>query len=329
MLSRQNPLITNFPCDLHCHTTRSDGKDTYPELIDHAVSLGMYAIGITDHDINPAAQITTVEGIEIDPALYAAEHGLTLIPGYEFSTNTWVDDVHICGYGLDWSNPELQAEVEAAARSKTDAYEELCRRLAALGMAIDWEEDILQTNASDGSRVSRRPDKVQRKHIFEAMAVKGYTVSWSAAKLLVRDNPDLNVRRRKIDSIEAIQLIQRCGGVSVLAHPYLIDEKIMLTGQPDMSRADYIETLIEAGLDGIETRYTYDKTTYKGVLSPEQIEVEVRDRYQGRLAILSGGSDYHGRPKTGEKNPRSLGERGLTIEEFESIREFLELKLFG
>ena len=43
--------------------------------------------------------------------------------------------------------------------------------------------------------------------------------------MLVRDNPELNVPRRKIDPCEAIALIHRCGGIAILAHPYLIDER--------------------------------------------------------------------------------------------------------
>ena len=33
--------LPNYPVDLHCHTTRSDGADTPQELIDRAAGLGM------------------------------------------------------------------------------------------------------------------------------------------------------------------------------------------------------------------------------------------------------------------------------------------------
>ena len=311
-------IQARYPCDLHCHTTRSDGYDSPQELLDRAVAAGMYAIAITDHDITPPARIQVADSQEIDTRLYAAQHGLILVPGYEFSTDTWVDEVHICGYNLDWNHPDVQAEVRAAAHSKSDAYRELCHRLISLAMPVDWEADILHYTAPDGSPSTRTPDEVQRKHIFEAMAAKGYAESWSAAKLIVRDNPELNIHRRKIDPIDAINLIHRCGGVAVLAHPYLIDEIIQIPGKPLINRSDYIERLIAAGLDGIEARYTYDKTTYKGTLTPEEIESEIRTRYTGRVRILSGGSDYHAGQKKGEKKLRSLGERGLTIEEFKT-----------
>ena len=296
---------------MHCHTTRSDGNDTPEELIDAAAVLGMHAIAITDHDIGPPREIGGNPATE-----YAAERGVILVPGYEFSCDTQVDDVHICGYRMDWDHPELAAEVEAAKRSKADGYRELCERLTDVGMPVDWNIHILHYTDASGKPAVRSEDEVQRKQIFEAMAALGHAPSWSDAKLMVRDNPELNVKRRKIDPIAAIELIHTCGGIAVLAHPYLIDESIDAEGRPKTRQA-YIDRLIEAGLDGIEVRYTYDKTSYKGDASPAEIEQEVRSRYGERVRLLSGGSDYHADHKKGASKVRYLGECGLTIDEFE------------
>ena len=308
-----------YPCDMHCHTVRSDGNDTPRELIDNAARLGLHAVAITDHDVGPPPCLTTEEGSEIDPVEYARQRGVILVPGYEFSCDTHVDDVHICGYRLDWGHPALLAEVEAARRSKAAAYEELCRRLTEMEMPVDWEADVLGYVRPDGARATRKAEEVQRKHIFEVMAARGHAATWSEAKILVRDNPDLNVPRRKIDPCEAIALIHRCGGIAILAHPYLIDAAIEVRGRPARSRSEYIDGLFDAGLDGIEARYTYDKTTYKGSLAPEQIEREVRDQYARRAGFFSGGSDYHADHKKGAKQVRYLGERGLSVAEFEAI----------
>ena len=93
-------------------------------------------------DLADGRQMSTVE--------YAAELGVRLVLGYEFSCDTWVDDVHICGYGLDWNHPDVLAEVAAAERSKSRAYEELCERLTEAGMPLDWERDILHYTGPDG-----------------------------------------------------------------------------------------------------------------------------------------------------------------------------------
>ncbi len=199
------------PCDMHCHTLRSDGNDTPLELIESAAAAGLHAVGITDHDIDPPLTIDLPDGRKADTVEYAAELGVILVPGYEFSCDTLVDDVHICGYRLDWTHPDLQAEIAAAKQSKSRAYEDLCTVLTRKGIPVDWDADVLGG--------VRRPDEVQRKHIFEAMAARGHAETWSDAKIMVRDDPDLNVRRRKIDPLDAIALIKRCGGTAVLAHP--------------------------------------------------------------------------------------------------------------
>lgn len=308
--------MPNYLCDMHCHTTRSDGNDTPLELIEQAVSLGMRAVAITDHDIDPPTTVTLADGSESDIVSYASGRGLQLVLGYEFSCDKFVDDVHICGYGMDWSHPDLQAEIEAAKRSKSDGYRELCERLTEASMPIDWEGDILIYTDSNGQKCTRSHLEVQRKHVFEAMAARGYAPSWAEAKIIVRDNPDLNVRRRKIESLDAVELIHRCGGLAVLAHPYLIDDEVTPEGQASMSRTEYVNRLFEAGLDGIEARYTYHKTSYKGTMTSDQIEQEVREVFGPRARILSGGSDYHADQKKGSKKVREMGECGLTVQEF-------------
>ncbi len=306
-----------YPCDLHSHTTRSDGNDSPIQLIDEAARLGLYAAAITDHDIPPPPTLRLDDGTEVETVEYARRRGVVLMLGNEYSCDTDVDDVHIIGYGMDWSHSDVLAEVDAAKRSKSDGYRELCERLTERGMPVSWDDDILHCTKPDGTPARRTPDEVQRKHVFEAIAAKGYTPTWNEAKLLVRDDPRLNVKRRKIDPLDAIGLIRRAGGVAVLAHPYLIDETIVKPGCPPMSRHDYIVRLFEAGLAGIEARYTYDKTSYKGSLTPEQIESEVRAACGAHARFFSGGSDYHADHRKGVRNARRLGERGLTVEEFE------------
>jgi 3',5'-nucleoside bisphosphate phosphatase len=186
--------------------------------------------------------------------------------------------------------------------------------LTARGMALDWASDILTYTKPDGTVARRNPDDVQRKHVFEAMAAKGYAPSWSEAKITVQGDPELNVKRRKIDPHAAVALIHRCGGVAILAHPYLIEELVWPGGGTVLARAAYIDRLIEAGLDGIEASYTYNKTSYKGTMTPEQIEQEIRALYTKRVRFISGGSDYHADHKKGIKNARKLGERGVAVE---------------
>ena len=43
-------MTLGFIADLHNHTTASDGEYMPTELVNHAASLGLQAVGVTDHD---------------------------------------------------------------------------------------------------------------------------------------------------------------------------------------------------------------------------------------------------------------------------------------
>lgn len=307
----------NFPVDLHCHTTRSDGADTPKELIDHAVLAGMKVIAITDHDICPPATIM-VEDEECDILAYAAQKGIDLLRGIEISCETTVEDCHIVCFGCDWSDPFFGQLEENIVISKIEGYRQLAQKLTEYGMPVAWEE-ILENG---GHPVSE--EQVQKKMIFELMARKGYVKDWSAAKLLVKNTPQLHVQRRKPDTCEVIRQVHRCGGIAILAHPYLINEPVEIGGE-SISREMYIERLIKAGLDGIEARYTYEKTSYAGSMGALEIEAKIRWKYSERLPVISGGSDYHADAKKGARKVRMLGECGLSYEEFQNSQILIEL----
>jgi len=245
---------------MHTHSIRSDGNDSVKELIDIAASIGMKAITLCDHDVRPPNFID-VNGTDVSPREYAKTKGLCFIPGIEYSCDTYVDDVHIVGMCCNFDHPVMIANENAMTQSKINGYQKLTEILCASGMDVTWEYVL---SCGPGG-VHRKPEDVQRKHIFEAVANKGYCASWQEAKIMVRDNPVFNVRREKINPADAIKSIHMAGGIAILAHPYLIDEVITIEDGQKMSREQYIETLIVAGIDGIEGAYTYDKTSYKAL----------------------------------------------------------------
>ena len=296
----------NFVVDLHAHTTRSDGNDSPAELLETAAVRGLKVVAMTDHDVLPPEALEK-DGVARSVAEYAASLGIGVLRGIEVSCDTDVDDVHIVGFGCEWRSPAVQWLPEMAITSKTLSYRALVERLHAAGMDVHWEELL------DGGK--RKEDAIQKKHLFELLANKGYAPSWQAAKIMVRDNPEYDVKREKPDPVKTIRSLHEAGGIAILAHPYLIDETVSLHGA-SVLRDAYIRRLIEAGLDGIETRYTYDKTSYKGTSSPDAIRQEVEERYGKSVAILSGGSDYHADHKKGVSNSRQLGDAGVPLEYF-------------
>lgn len=77
--------------DLHTHSTFSDGTCSPSELVNKAVSCGLQAIALTDHD--------TVEGIP-DFLKAAKDMAIEAIPGTELSVGFRDRDIHIVDYLL-------------------------------------------------------------------------------------------------------------------------------------------------------------------------------------------------------------------------------------
>ena len=293
--------------DLHAHSTASDGLDTPRELIDSAAGVeGLRVLALTDHDVVPP-KLIDVDGAQRDPVEYAREKGILLLPGIEISCDTEVDDVHIVGL---FCNFEIEAlhRIEADARqSKLDGYKKLCELLCKRGMDVSW--DFVCQSAG------KSPEEIQRKHIFECIAQRGYTPDWKSAKIMVRDDPELNVKRYKPDPLLAIDVIHEAGGVAILAHPFLIDEQT----HRGLSREDYIERLMARGLDGMEADYPYAKTSYKGTQGVDEITGYVYRHYGPRLKFLSGGSDYHAEYKKNRGAGRCLGDGKVPMRYFNNM----------
>ncbi len=307
----------NFLCDMHCHTTRSDGLCTPKELIDLAGEAGMKVVTISDHDI-VAPKTVDIDGKEVDIEKYALSKGVHLLRAMEFSCDTDVDDVHIVVFGLDWNNEKLKEVIEDIKRSKIESYREFLDKVNAWGCDITLEE-VLNYGGQ-----KRTEDEIQKKPIFNLMAEKGYTKDWSESKILSKTLPELQVRRRKPNPINIIKVAHEAGGIAILAHPYLIKDNPVFNGEV-ITREEYIQNLIDAGLDGIEAEYTYDKTCYEGDMTKEEIIAKVKKDYTDKVDIISGGSDFHGDHKKNPVNPRYIGECGIDFDYFMSKNKLKKL----
>ena len=320
----------SYPVDLHSHSTRSDGSDSPQELIDHAGAVGVRILGLTDHDIRPPQTILLSAGKETDAAKdadaaeyadaveYAAAKGVALIRGIEVSCETTAEDCHIVCFGCNWEDSFFDWLEDFVSKSRISSYQELVKRLSADGMTITWDEVL------DNGGTPVTEDRVQKKMIFELLARRGFAKDWAQAKLMVKNTPAYQILREKPDPVEVIRQVHRTGGIAIMAHPYLVNEPVCVPAGT-MSRFAYIDRLIGAGLDGIEVSYPYDKTSYGGSLTPEEIGAQVRERYADSIRILSGGSDYHADWKKGVRNSRELGERGLTMESFRQQKALMNL----
>jgi 3',5'-nucleoside bisphosphate phosphatase len=304
-----------FPVDLHCHTLRSDGNLTPEGLISKAQEDGLKIIAITDHDIRPPLKYT-LDDKDIHYSDVFRVSGVHIIPGIEISCQTEVEDVHLLCYGCDWEHEFFSHLETFTIESKVGAYRKLVELLGNHGMHLSFDEIIQKRGISES--------EIQKKHIFEEMANKGYIKSWNDAKIFVKEHTDLSIQREKPNPVEIIRSIHELDGIVILAHPYLIEENFVLSDRK-YTRDEYIKELIDAGLDGLEIQYSYDKTSYTGTLKKEEIREDLLRQFGHLPLIFSGGSDYHADEVKGVKNPRVIGENGMTLEEFLKFEKLVRL----
>ncbi len=114
--------------DLQSHSTHSDGALPPGEVVALAAQAGLRLLALTDHD--------TVGGVaEGGGAASGREHGLRVVPAAELSSIDGVyDDLHVCGYLLDFRDPALLAALESSAptaRRGRAAWRRPCARRAS------------------------------------------------------------------------------------------------------------------------------------------------------------------------------------------------------
>lgn len=247
-------------CDLHTHSTHSDGSYTPTELIDEAERIGLCAIALCDHN-----------GTGGLPEFLEAAKGrdVEAIAGVEFSVDYNGKEIHMLALGI---RPEYFGEIDElmddVRQRKEQSNVDLINALAKAGYVVDYEKIKAE---HDGGYINRVP-------IAAALTEKGYVKSNNEAfdTLLSKDGGFYKEPKRP-DAFEMISFIKKIGAVSVLAHPFL-----------NLNESELREFLPQAkkyGLDGIETLYSdYDTET---IALSRRIAAEYE-------LIESGGSDFHG-----------------------------------
>ena len=128
--------------DLHLHSNRSDGTDPPATVVELAVSAGLEAIALTDHD--------TLEGIEAARA--AAADRIRLIPGIELSVEWTTGEMHLLGYWIEPGTGPVEERLFELRRDRNRRNEEIVGALGALGIDITVDEIVAEAGGSSVGR---------------------------------------------------------------------------------------------------------------------------------------------------------------------------------
>lgn len=262
----------NLLCDLHTHSTFSDGTLSPSQLVSLAVQQGLGALALTDHN--------TLAGL---PGFRAAAQGqpLQAIAGVEISSGFAGREVHILGLFLT-ENMEgpLNSLFQQILERKDASNRSLVRRLQQAGYRLDYDAICAQ-----------HPGTVNRAVMATHLLESGQITSIQAAiQGILAPGQGYYIPPERTPALEIIGLLHRIGAVPVLAHPYL-------SLDPD-TLADFLPLARQQGLAAMETRYsTYSPATAAAAKALAE-----------KTGLLeSGGSDFHGSNKPGLSLGRGYG----------------------
>ncbi len=247
-------------CDLHTHTTASDGQYTPTELVGLAKARGLSVLAVTDHDTIAGVTEAQRAGSELD---------LTVIRGVELSAKDY-PNCHILGYRFQDGDTELARLCERFRAGRDERKYKIVDFLREKGVDIN----LAEVEEIAGGEVIARP------HFAQALVRRGYVSSNREAFDRYLDTEEFRrrVKRFKADAKTCVAAIKAAGGKVSLAHPYQM-------GLPDGELDILVGQLRDWGLDAIECFYP------KYTPEQQQFYLHLAEKYQ---LHQTGGSDFHG-----------------------------------
>lgn len=251
-------------CDLHMHSTHSDGTDTPRRLVEMAAERGLGAIAVTDHDTTSALEEAKEAGREL---------GVTVLSGVEISVDHHGRTVHLLGYCFDSGVERLRAGLNTLLEGRNARNLCIIEKLNELGVPITYEDVVKEA----GGKVVGRP------HFAAAMVKCGAVATTQEAfDQYLATGGRAYVDRLQFSLKDAVAMVREAGGVAALAHP-----KLVRLG-PNEDLDTLVKSLADAGMAALECYYSTH--------TPEETELYVRMAEKYGL-VATGGSDYHGANK--------------------------------
>jgi 3',5'-nucleoside bisphosphate phosphatase len=246
--------------DLHIHTCFSDGTDSPTDVLGLSKKNGLSVVAITDHD--------TVDGVK--DAAEADHLGVALIPAIEISTMYSRRFMHILGYYVDIHNSSLAQYIREASADKTENTQINFERAVSQG-AFDysWERVV----ASNPSQIRLSGVHVANSMERDGVLCNGLTYREMFWEYFRPEGAEF-IATEKFTPQDALNIIKTAGGVSVIAHPKLVEND------------DAVLELIRCGVEGIEVYYPLH--------SAGETQKYLRMAQEHGL-LVTGGSDWHGK----------------------------------
>ena len=278
-------------CDLHTHTTASDGSFAPEESVRYAKQKGALALAVTDHDTIAGLGRAVAEGERI---------GQQVIPGIEITTKLESCEIHVVGLFIRWQDREFARRVEKLSKTRDVRNEQMLKKLMDNGFCIS-KEDMSRFSGS----------VLTKAHIGKILVERGYAKTVTEAmNTYLRKGGVAYVERETPTPEETVEIIHRGGGLAFVAHANQIDKK-------DRDHCCAVcQRVLDMGADGLETHYCEFDDDWR-----ERTEEIARKNH----CLRSGGSDFHGTFKAGLDMLNGYGDLKVPYEYVERMKERLGL----
>ena len=287
--------------DLHNHTTASDGDFTPDQIVEQARTLGIKAIGITDHDTlnglkNAVAagkkyNIEVITGVEVSIRFKRPYFTGTLHLLCYFKAARLLDDDFVQGFATILA----RGRGEKLVRARVDEINKIFgpgRKKALLKRDLKFED------------IASLSDNATRRHF--AIALKQYFgITDGDTVNSIIGNDSIAYLPSGIKLEEVIDFIRENKIVAVLAHPAAGSfpgkghYKEVLPSLEIVKRI--LPEFIEAGIQGLEVYYPGHTKEHQELMKSWAKKYHL---------LITGGSDCH------DGIERPTGVRGLSQSEF-------------
>jgi len=246
--------LLNMFSDLHVHTNFSDGTFSPVEIIVKAKKLNISTIAITDHN--------TIQAFSDEVLKLAKAYGIHLIPGIELSSS-YKDKskFHIIGLGINYRSTQLRQSLISFHKKRMKYLTALIYSLNNSGYFIPIAKNFKTLN-----------------EIKDYISLNYNLKNEELINILNSNKNYVKYINHYFEIEEALNIIRKAGGVSILAHLNFISNN-------NEEIENIVKEMKDLGLNGIEAFHS------NYTMHDENLYLSIANKYG---LLISGGSDFHG-----------------------------------
>ncbi len=224
-------------------------------MVRRAAAANLTAIALTDHD--------SVAGVT-EAVVTAADLGLRVVSGCEFSVAAPWGEMHVLGYFIPLGHAGVEEFLERCRADRLRRAREIVEGLQAWGVDITADEILAEANGA----------AIGRPHVARVLVRRGTVPTMDEAfqQFLGRGRPAF-VEKVLPTFKEVANLVHGVGGIVSAAH---LRERA--------SRSLLIR-LKDEGLDAVETRHPSHSPDHRSRITDIALSLNL---------LRTGGSDWHG-----------------------------------